>query len=178
MISTGCEGKKAVKSGPGKESVLTITSTKLVDISGWLTYKNEEFGFNFKYPSNWQPIIQNGGIYFYDKNKFKKLKSDLVEELSVKVYENYHDIDILVRNTFKVPAGQSILEFAKSGVSDFNNYSPVMMGDNQFIYLVSGAEIAFKSYLILSKTNNQIIWFSIPYYQNIDLISKVLLSVN
>ena len=46
--------------------IQTPTPTPIVETSTWETYKNDQYGFEFKYPSNW--IKEREGLYSVDYN--------------------------------------------------------------------------------------------------------------
>jgi len=48
--------------GTGKEKDLSASPE--TDIAGWQTYRNEEYGFEFKYPAGYLPEKSDKGIFF------------------------------------------------------------------------------------------------------------------
>jgi len=48
------------------------TTTEEIDTSNWKTYRNEEYGFEFKYPEDWKiDFLSNGQASIFNLNLFK-----------------------------------------------------------------------------------------------------------
>jgi hypothetical protein len=62
------------------------TTTGEIDTSDWLTYRNEEYGFEFKYPAGWSWDERNAIISFFDKDKHYNYHFFIS---AIKYYENY-----------------------------------------------------------------------------------------
>ncbi len=63
----GCMATELLCSLPIRK--MTMDSFQIIDTdSDWQTYRNEEFGFEIKYPRNWKAIEngENGGVLFFD----------------------------------------------------------------------------------------------------------------
>ena len=98
LFLSGCilVGQKVSQSELQPEQVATSTSDE-IDTSDWKTYRNEEYGFEFRYPGNWR--------ISYDKS----------DGVNLGLYENGLQISYMgvrLKNTNDKVA--NITEFAKS----------------------------------------------------------------
>jgi hypothetical protein len=64
LFLSGCilVGQRVSQPEPQPEQVATSTSDE-IDTSDWKTYRNEEYGFEFRYPKDWL-MEKNAGINF------------------------------------------------------------------------------------------------------------------
>ncbi|MBT4447594.1 MAG: hypothetical protein HOD06_02530 [Candidatus Komeilibacteria bacterium] len=71
----------------------TNTNKDQIDVSDWQAYRNEELGFEFKYPSNWEYRINNDGfIYLKDSNKDYYLEGSITDLIVIST-SNLSDYD-------------------------------------------------------------------------------------
>lgn len=65
-----------------REIFSTFSFVQKKDISGWQTYKNEDYGFEFKYPDKWRTNIQSfkGGYYFITIKELDSKTTDFEQQ--------------------------------------------------------------------------------------------------
>lgn len=82
---------------PQTDKVITETEilTDEVDTSGWLTYRNEEYGFEFKYPEDWHVCKEeNNHIEICSLNTKRiewNTKGDLTDKISLNVFSSFNE---------------------------------------------------------------------------------------
>ena len=88
-----------------------------IEMSEWKTYRNDEYGFEFKYPHEWGQKVINGNVYFYDTRNLPESDSGV---FSVEIKENSYP-GLMAKewfnkeydNGFKFPFELDFVEFGQ-----------------------------------------------------------------
>jgi len=116
--------KTVVKEEQIAEPVLPIEEDKIAEIQssanfdGWKIYSNQWYGFEIKYPENWQkPIVQKAlrGSKWAQKYQFRKNKADIDSA--------YIGYDVVIYNLGKIKNVEDTEEFMRKAEGDFSQES-------------------------------------------------------
>lgn len=76
-------------------TVTTSAATTNTDTSGWKTYTNSQYGFNFQYPSSWTyELYQGNYISFFPPGKSPDPSLEYSGDISVNVIDNPRQLDL------------------------------------------------------------------------------------
>lgn len=110
-------------------------TTGEIDTSNWLTYSNVEYGFSFRYPSDWK--IQQKGSYInvYSPEKAKELAVDPVTspDLYIKIEEdkNTDSVEEFYRDKTNF---HIVKKSEKETIIAFDEYNEFAQSDSQYYY--------------------------------------------
>ncbi len=80
-----------------QESNNTPTTTETIDTSDWLTYRNEEYGFEFKYPRDWNIVNDDfaDNIDLNNRGRFG-IPGFWLLQFNTSIIKNDHNIPIYI----------------------------------------------------------------------------------
>ena len=119
------------------------TQTISVDTSGWKTYRNEQYGFEFRYPDGWFDVITMGDGFLELDKRFRPAKSN----------QNPEDMSgfcILHFDTFEKSPQETLSD--SLGIKDGAEFLTIDSHEGLRILLEEGLVSDFV-YLLLSNTN-------------------------
>ncbi|NUM25758.1 MAG: hypothetical protein HUU49_04025 [Candidatus Buchananbacteria bacterium] len=108
LVLTGCLSKPQTNQNTSvvpeeseveNENVNTATTTEEIDTSDWKTYRNEEYGFEFKYPENWKIfLLDDNRISLAPNNKEvgipDKFGFKYFGDIFITIYKNENLLDL------------------------------------------------------------------------------------
>ncbi|MBI5221796.1 MAG: hypothetical protein HY979_03255 [Candidatus Magasanikbacteria bacterium] len=169
LVVSGCIKKPAtnnnvtpsnVEGQNTNTSTSTATSTSSgqaqeIDTRNWKTYRNEEYGFEMGYPSEWLLTEGDKKIEFYSKawqdEGREFFKSLIGSELTLSFYEDVPDnIEDWILKKLDLQKYKSIQE-AVDNVIDIHEYGQIEIDGETVDYLILGAEVAHQNFFIKSK---------------------------
>ncbi|MFC1751548.1 hypothetical protein ACFLY5_00175 [Patescibacteria group bacterium] len=135
-----------------------------VDISDWQTYRNEEYGFEFEYPGEWNLDSKNGLITFGlpDHVVGGTTGEDVILKSSISIYADtstgyhYQDIQDYINRVTQAASDMSVWGGIKSG-------STVTFNENDFYRYTATYHITRDNYLIIWKGNPLKITFRLEH---------------
>ena len=174
------------------ESTLEVSGSK-DKIADWKTYKNDEYGFEMKYPNNWDFANSGESIFFASQSiisRFKQSPSSVkaIPELTVKidVYPwDMYEKGILVymkstsnRNIEVLPLEIAGLKGNYRIITYLKNLSPYKQGDKMY-----SADVLYAAHITPLDTKNisfvQDSYFSadLSDAQYLDIFNKMISSI-
>ncbi|OGG07083.1 hypothetical protein A2872_00160 [Candidatus Gottesmanbacteria bacterium RIFCSPHIGHO2_01_FULL_42_12] len=90
---------KKVIQDDARAIISTFKFIEKVDTSTWKTYRNEEFGFEFRYPGNW--VYQElggksfgGFVNFYSSGKIPSSQNMVIPDIALSLFPNPKNLDL------------------------------------------------------------------------------------
>jgi hypothetical protein len=125
VVSFGCVRKPVPVVNQNQNvntNAVVATSTEEIDTSNWKTYRNEEYGFEFKYPGDWnlQILKLSENCIFLkkittDRVKINKYTEDVMGSIDI-CHNDLSDLDSYVKDLGYDISSNSLI----SGVSSWN----------------------------------------------------------
>jgi len=152
-----------------------------IDTSDWLTYRNEEYGFEVKYPREWSLVdLKNGKeVRFYGED-WKKEKNDFKKNLipsyiNITYKNNINNLEEWLLRQFGNSKYKTIQEMVDKETDIFSYHTTII--DGMVVPILSiGAELQYDNYYLPSKNkDNSYIIFDI--INNHKLESKILSTI-
>lgn len=97
----------------------TNTNTSTVDMSDWLTYTDDKFGFSFKHPKEWALSTNDAGLSFLQNND----SSDISVRAKIFVSENVVETGMDDRAALKFEDGREPLQLISEEFLSINELS-------------------------------------------------------
>ncbi len=163
------------------------TSSSSIDISGWQTYTNSQYGFELKYPVDWQDVNGTGQGEILDI-VYQRNKATHAEGVGYS-YPGEIFLRGITKKSILVPYGSTppanFLDFAKeydvSGLDNQGNVVPLMAIDGHQAVQINAPDnltgpdkgLVPNITLLIDYSSDSVIWVEVNYfYENKDYVSK------
>ena len=116
LINSNVDQNQNANANTNTATTTAATSTAEIDTSNWKTYRNEEYGFEFKYPGDWNLFVNEDSGNSWTSYKIKPLV--LVEIKNVKKDK---EISCTLGGPVLPPEGMSIKLLVEKTIDDSFN---------------------------------------------------------
>jgi hypothetical protein len=90
--------RRGIEGDDSKEQDLTKASEEKIDTSNWKTYRNEELGFEFRYPGEWEVAEVEGDVFVVLKGGDEKFFKENGKEILKIIYLKDINDEIHLKN--------------------------------------------------------------------------------
>jgi len=123
-----------------------------IDMSDWQTYRNEEYGFEVRYPEGWEMKEENNKLSFIDPDNYEDFYK--WTEMEIGFWDNVDSLEEKILEPFKKYGYKTVQEFVEGEIDVFS-YSVKSINHLDIPVLTMGAHIANDYYYIPSLTKSK-----------------------
>jgi len=135
-----------------------------IDISDWLTYTNEEYGFGFRYPKDWL-LNDNGSSISLRTDEVKNIAYTNAMTISI-INKQYETIKNEIENSDRIDDGTSLAQFSDDILIEDMDGASAMKG------IHATAFGPFMQYYYIPLTNSVALY--IEYFEATDEINTLI----
>ena len=124
-----------------------------VDTSNWQTYRNEEYGFEVRYPEGWGIKEENNKLSFIDPDNYEDFYK--WTEMQIGFWDNVDNLEEKLLEYPKKEYGYKTMQEFVDGEMDVFSYSVKNINNLDITVLTMGAHIANDYYYLPSHLKNR-----------------------